>query len=152
MQDTPNCNLDGIGDGWKPSIFRRVYNQISRWVFLNIWCSWLYRPTMKILHYFNIHYTPPLQIYNGELQKHGKKDHWCQWCGLRGSTWILDHTTLFLKHKEPTNTQSNTKEKDDLLDWAEEIICNSHPMHCSEKEWSGIIRRWRDEKHRVEKV
>ncbi len=38
-----------------------------------------------------------------------------------------------------------------LLDWAESILCNAKPMdHCSQEEWDGIIRSWRDQKHGIE--
>lgn len=39
-----------------------------------------------------------------------------------------------------------------LLDWAESILCNAKPMdHCSQEEWDGIIKSWRDQKHGIEK-
>src|SRR3990167_9312509 len=64
-------------------IVRRCLNSLRRWVFLNIWCSYMYRPIMRLLHRFNVHYCPP----SGMSPEYGERNHWCQWCGLRGNTW-----------------------------------------------------------------
>lgn len=36
----------------------------------------LYRPLMRLAHYYNWHYAPP-------TYPHGDTMLWCQWCGLR---------------------------------------------------------------------
>ena len=40
-------------------------------------------------------------------------------------------------------------EKADLLDWAESLLCNAVPTHCTQADWDDAVRRWRDEKHGV---
>lgn len=62
---------------------RHVRYRIQMWLYLHVWCRHLYRPTMKVMHRFNLHYAPP----NGLPDEPGKKNHWCQWCGLRGTTF-----------------------------------------------------------------
>ena len=38
----------------------------------------------------------------------------------------------------------------DLLDWAEALICNAKkPQQCTDEEWMNIVKRWRDEKHEL---
>lgn len=38
----------------------------------------------------------------------------------------------------------------DLADWAESLLCNALPEnHCSPEEWNVLVKRWRDEKHRI---
>ena len=64
----------------------QVVGRMNRWVFLNVWCSHLYRPTMRMLHHFNLHYAPPAPM----SPRYGWHDHWCQWCGLRGKTYEPD--------------------------------------------------------------
>ena len=68
-----------------------LLNSFKRWMFLNVWCSRLYRPTMRTLHYFNLHYAPPSQT---QMSLYGERDHWCQWCGLRGTSYRYKNTTL----------------------------------------------------------
>jgi len=63
-----------------------LVGRARRWVLLNVWCSHLYRPAMRLLHRFNLHYAPPSPM----SPQYGKRDHWCQWCGLRGNTWTHD--------------------------------------------------------------
>jgi hypothetical protein len=58
------------------------------WMYLNIWCRHLYRPTMRIMHKMNLHHAPPSQITNDE--RRGERNHWCQWCGLRGTTYTIN--------------------------------------------------------------
>jgi hypothetical protein len=65
---------------------RQLWNGICRWIFLYIWCRYCYRRVMRFIHRFNIHYAPPTIM----SPKYGKRDHWCQWCGLRGNTWTHD--------------------------------------------------------------
>lgn len=39
--------------------------------------------------------------------------------------------------------------RDQLLDHAETLLCNSKPMeHCSQQEWDRLIQLWRERKHR----
>lgn len=70
----------------KISIFRKYYNKIKYWLFLEIWCRHCYRHVMRLMHRFNIHYAPPSPL----APDYGERDHWCQWCGLRGTTWKYD--------------------------------------------------------------
>lgn len=65
---------------------RRFWNGLCRWCFLNIWCRHCYRHVMRMLHRFNLHYAPPSMM----SPRYGQRDHWCQWCGLRGHTWTHD--------------------------------------------------------------
>lgn len=60
-------------------------NRINRG-FHNMWCRTLYRPVMRLMHRFNLHYAPPSPM----SPIYGERDHWCQWCGLRGKTWRVD--------------------------------------------------------------
>lgn len=64
---------------------RAMAGRVRLWLFLNLWCRHGYRPTMRLLHRFNLHYAPPRGLMHGE-QPGSSKDHWCQWCGLRGTT------------------------------------------------------------------
>jgi|GEM_PF-7073316 len=35
-----------------------------------------------------------------------------------------------------------------LLDWAESLICNALPMsHCSQDDWDGLVKKWREAKN-----
>jgi len=70
------------------SAFSILVESVKRWMFLNIWCSHLYRPAMRLLHRFNLHYAPPSPM----SPKYGRQNHWCQWCGLHGMTWKYDPT------------------------------------------------------------
>lgn len=72
--------------GQSPPIsrYRAIRNKITNWLYLNIWCKHLYRHVMRLMHRFDLHYCPP---YN---RNYGKREHWCQWCGLRGNTWVID--------------------------------------------------------------
>ena len=67
-------------------MIRRFWNKICRWMFLYIWCSYFYRPIMRFIHRFNLHYAPPTMM----SPKYGKREHWCEWCGLRGNAWKFD--------------------------------------------------------------
>ena len=68
---------------------RRLVYPIQRWIFLYVWCRHLYRPTMRLLHRYNLHYAPASPL----SPRYGVRDHWCQWCGLRGTTWTYDPNT-----------------------------------------------------------
>lgn len=67
-------------------LVRRFWNGLCRWCFLKIWCRHCYRHVMRLLHCFNLHYAPPSMM----SPRYGQRDHWCQWCGLRGHTWTHD--------------------------------------------------------------
>lgn len=69
-----------------PSRYRRVVGAVKYWLFLNIWCRHLYRHVMRFMHRFNIHHAQPSPM-NPQF---GKQEHWCQWCGLRGTTYKPD--------------------------------------------------------------
>ena len=45
--------------------------------------GWLWRILWKVTHRFNWHYMKPI----GPIED-GRKQAWCQWCGLRD--WIYD--------------------------------------------------------------
>jgi hypothetical protein len=64
----------------------RLVGRIRYWMFLNVWCRHLYRPTMRVMHRFNLHYAPPSPMN----PRFGEQHHWCQWCGLRGTTYKYD--------------------------------------------------------------
>jgi hypothetical protein len=79
------CNS---GPGRKVYKFAEFRHRISRWLFLNIWCRHCYRPVMRLMHRFNLHYAPPSPM----SPQFGRRDHWCQWCGLRGESLNLRHS------------------------------------------------------------
>ena len=42
------------------------------------------------------------------------------------------------------------KSLEELVDWAETLLCNAVPMpHCTQAEWGATVKRWCDEKHGV---
>jgi len=45
-----------------------------------IYHRFLYRPLMRLLHRFNLHYAPPNCALTNDA---GWPLHWCQWCGMR---------------------------------------------------------------------
>ena len=67
-------------------LIARYRHSVKRFLFLYVWCRWFYRPTMRLLHRFDLHYAPP----NPLSPAYGHRDHWCQWCGLRGTTYRWD--------------------------------------------------------------
>ena len=58
------------------------------------WAGWVYgvtyRNVSRLLHRLNLHYAPPgamaelVSDPNGRIVGY-KTQHWCKWCGLRGS-------------------------------------------------------------------
>lgn len=68
----------------KKNYIKTFKNKISYFLFLNVWCRFCYRPCMKILHKFNLHYMPPSPM--DKYKKFGKIYHKCDWCGLSGYT------------------------------------------------------------------
>ena len=85
------CDACGVGTGEAKGssldrMVRRFWAGLCRWCFLNIWCRHCYRHVMRLLHRFNLHYAPPSMM----SPQYGQRDHWCQWCGLRGHTWRHD--------------------------------------------------------------
>lgn len=62
---------------------RIIWNAVKRWAYLYIWCRYCYRHVMKFAHRFNWHYAPVSIMTQGAVHR----DHWCQWCGLRGTTF-----------------------------------------------------------------
>jgi len=64
-----------------------VQRRVRRWVWeqiLTLYRKHLYRHVMKLAHRYNWHYAPPGNCMQppDDYNKH----HWCQWCGLRGTT------------------------------------------------------------------
>ena len=53
----------------------------SREFALTLFRKHVYRHAMRAMHRFNLHYAPP-QMLATKNENH----HWCQWCGLRGTT------------------------------------------------------------------
>ena len=88
MQTVENQCCDASAEPKRNSFryaVRRFRHGVSRWVFLYIYCRYCYRPLMRLLHSVNLHYAPPRERMDGE-QPDGNLNHWCQWCGLRGTT------------------------------------------------------------------
>ena len=48
-------------------------------VLRTVFCRTLYRPLMRLAHYYHWHYAPPLYIEKDKML-------WCQWCGFRQVT------------------------------------------------------------------
>jgi hypothetical protein len=91
--DSQCCNGSGCS---KIHPLRKFWNWLRRWMFLNIWCRHLYRPVMRLSHRFNWHYAPPSPLN----PPYGEQPHWCQWCGLRGTTWKIDpNSPLSINHE-----------------------------------------------------
>jgi hypothetical protein len=85
IEETEQCDAQNTGQ-YKIPIFRKYYNKIKLWLFLNIWCRHCYRHVMRLMHHFNLHYAPSSPLDS----EYGERNHWCQWCGLRGTTWKYD--------------------------------------------------------------
>lgn len=71
---------------YRPHRIRVLWSKFKQALFLRIWCRHLYRPVTRLMHRFNLHYAPrsPMDA------QYGEQHHWCQWCGLRGTTYIHD--------------------------------------------------------------
>jgi hypothetical protein len=67
------------------SKYRDGINKIKMWMFLNIWCRYLYQPITKTMHKIGICYMSPSPMN----PKYGKQNYWCQWCGIRGTKWTI---------------------------------------------------------------
>lgn len=78
----PQC---ATGESWKPSKTRVAWNAVKRWLFLNVWCRHMYRHVMRAIHRFDLHHAPS----NIFAPQYGERNHWCQWCGLRGTTYVF---------------------------------------------------------------
>lgn len=104
MDESVNCACVTI-DRKKPSWFRRRVMATRRWLFLNVWCRHLYRPTMLLLHRFNLHYAPPMPL----SPQYGKICHWCQWCGLRGETFKFDPNAPLKQIHETVQEQTDNQ-------------------------------------------
>lgn len=83
MNDNHQC-CEACGDEHRESKLRTLWNPVRRWLFLNVWLGHFYRPTMSLLHRFNLHYMPPMTRMIGQPEY--ENNHWCKWCGLRGTT------------------------------------------------------------------
>ncbi len=53
---------------------------MTRWLMLQVWYPHGYRWSMRLLHLFNLHYSPPSHLTN----EAGWPLHRCDWCGLSG--------------------------------------------------------------------
>lgn len=69
---------------------RRYYYSFWFWIYVNVWCRHFYRHVMRLLHKFNLHYAPPIFMEKFEPNK-PYRQHWCQWCGLRGDVVKTQH-------------------------------------------------------------
>ena len=88
------CVCAGSGET-RVGFITRKWKAVKRWMFLNIWCRHFYRPVMRFAHRYNWHYAPVSSM----SPEYGKRDHWCQWCGLRGTTLKIDpNEPLFRKN------------------------------------------------------
>lgn len=47
-----------------------------------LWWRFFYRPTMKLLHRFHLHYAPPIGPID-EGDGTFRMQLWCKWCGFR---------------------------------------------------------------------
>lgn len=74
----------------KPRPLRRVVSQWAKEQILTFFRRHLYCRVMIVAHRYNWHYAPPRGLMEGEKYD-GHKHHWCQWCGLRGSTLDYEH-------------------------------------------------------------
>jgi len=63
-----------------------------RWLYLNFVLRWLYRPTQRLLHRFNLHYMPPMYPERDKVL-------WCRWCGARYKVTGYGDTVKALKGK-----------------------------------------------------
>ena len=91
MDMSPEVGCTATPESRTPTMrtrLRRYCFILRRWLYLNIWCRHCYRHVMKLMHRFNLHYAPPTPLN----PKYGEIQHWCQWCGLRGSTYKPDPT------------------------------------------------------------
>lgn len=82
------CQDDAKVSAGQPPVsrYRLALGHIRNWLFLNIWCRYLYRPVMRATHKLHIHYAPPSPM----PPQDGQRQLWCQWCGLRGNTSVYD--------------------------------------------------------------
>lgn len=64
---------------------KSTQSKISNWLYLNIWCRYLYARVMRFTHKHGWHYAPARHYIPGDLAH--EHHHWCQWCGLRGTTY-----------------------------------------------------------------
>lgn len=69
---------------FKECVILKARARVRYWIYLNVWCRFLYRPVSRIMHRFHLHYAPPSEL----ISQRGRRDHWCQWCGLRGHTIV----------------------------------------------------------------
>lgn len=67
---------------WKRKL-RHAIHEVRFQIKLFVWHRHLYRPVMKLAHRFNWHHAPPSPL----ADENGVRHHWCQWCGLRGTTY-----------------------------------------------------------------
>lgn len=85
-----------------------VQRLVRRWVWekiLTFYRKHLYRHVMKLAHRYNWHYAPPQRLMHGE-KPDGQKRHWCQWCGLRGTTIDMEHFNAISPMKSPNEQVS----------------------------------------------
>lgn len=56
------------------------------------------------------------------------------------------------RSSEPaTAPTADVDARQELLDWAETLLCNSDPMpHCEQDDWNATIKNWRDQKHAIQ--
>ena len=87
MTDMNECECVCEGSGYhRVGVFTRMKVAVKRWILFYVWCRHLYRPVMRFAHRYNWHYAPPSQLN----PIYGEQNHWCQWCGLRGTTYKVD--------------------------------------------------------------
>lgn len=89
------CSVPENRSTW--NIARRCWGDVKMWLYLNIWCRYCYRHVMRFAHRYNWHYAPPQNLiashtsinidFYGIQSSTTEQYHWCQWCGLRGTTY-----------------------------------------------------------------
>lgn len=82
------------GEFYRPSWSRRTWEGLRRWVFLHVWLAHCYRPVMKALHRFNLHYMAPRMIWDEDDRKYGRRHYHCDWCGLTGTKKIYERDSI----------------------------------------------------------
>lgn len=96
---------------------------------------------------------PPPPVVDGKTPGQVAWEAHSQDRGISWS-WVGDQPTLRQQWEHSASAvlaafgRAGLAEANNLLDWAESILCNSKPMsHYSEEEWDATIKKWRDQRH-----
>jgi hypothetical protein len=97
MNEDRACAAIKLSRWQRSSVYvHKLVRRLRRWIFINVWCLHLYRPAMRLMHRYNLHYAPATLVST----RYGKRDLWCQWCGLRGNVWGNDPEKPVLLRKQ----------------------------------------------------